>query len=300
MQCLGGNALTQPEESLLLAVYWRNASRAHGRVVNIGTEVSDYLWRCTVEPQFQAQQALAAYDPDSGDEVEGPFLGSVADILDSQLLGEIRIGSELQLIGQSDLHKRTLHCYSVTIHTSKGPMVFIRKTSPVKLATQGMVSRLMVDRLAEVSEPIFAFDNRFDVLLDGDRVVILNRRNFEALFKDIDAIRERIPTWVDSIADSLPMGLESRAMLISALERDQFTRRKFHAASQKPYMKTMTIATVEEALVRHHLDPNSYIKNGELALDTNNVKRVVQLINEDLFKGDFSGDEFATGSKSPL
>ena len=63
----------------------------------------------------------------------------------------------------------------------------MRKGNPVSLAGKGVVA-VFDDALTRVTRPILAFDSTFDVVLLGSSVWILNQKNFEALFKESEAV----------------------------------------------------------------------------------------------------------------
>jgi len=66
-------------------------------------------------------------------------------------------------------------------------LVFIRKGSPLSLATKSLVG-IFDQRLKRVASPILSFDSTFDLILYGNDAWIFNQANFEGLFKESAAV----------------------------------------------------------------------------------------------------------------
>jgi hypothetical protein len=49
---------------------------------------------------------------------------------------------------------------------------------------------------------------------------------------------------------------------------------------------------------QYELDPDELMPNGSLVINKDTEQRVLQLLNEDLWSGDFSGTQYAATRKS--
>ncbi|GAB4001859.1 Kiwa anti-phage protein KwaB-like domain-containing protein [Nocardioides ultimimeridianus] len=238
------------------------------------------------------------YGPDVDMEDSTHLVAERADLQDTLLLQTVEQGADLPLATEKDIADRSLTCYALVVGSGTSKVTFIRKRSPVALGSKALVGRFLSGEVTEVSEPLFAFDKTFDLIVTSDKVLILNKSGFDSLFRHSAVVLAKTPDWVTELAAHLPLAPGSDVLLNEALQRNQFHRNKFQAILKRPHIRSLTPADVEDGMRRHGLDPAVLMPGGQLVFDTpENTKQILNLLNEDLFKGEFSGDEFAAGSK---
>lgn len=287
-------------DAATLIVAWRAGRNAHGALLRAGGQVIDAM-------RGFAQQALdniaarqgRPYNPDDEQDEEAAFLTASQDeLLDTALLEQLRIGSSLPLIGADVLRKRTLALYALLIgNDPDSRVIFVRKGNPVSLATKGVVA-VFDDTLTRVTRPILAFDSTFDMILLGTSVWILNQKNFESLFKESEAVLARTSEWVDQLDQILPIADDGREWLASRLRQNSIMRRKVHSILRSRYLPKLTPDTLRARMAAHGLIPEDLMKDGSLIFNKDTEKDLLLFLNEDLWTGDFSGDQYAAARKA--
>jgi hypothetical protein len=283
-----------------LIVAWRSGHSAHGAMVKAGGEVIEAL-------RGHAQQSLniiasgqeRPYNPDDEQDEDSPVLTASQDeLLDTVLLEQLRLGASLRLIGPDELRKRTLALYALLIGDDPGSrMIFVRKGNPVSLATKSLVT-LFVDTLTKVTEPVLAFDSSFDVVLQGSSVWILDQQNFEALFKESEAVLARTADWVKQLNQVLPIADEGREWLASRLRQNSVIRRKVQSILRSSYLSKLTPDVLSAKMAAHGLNADKLLEGGSLVFNQDTEKDLLLFLNEDLWTGDFSGDQYAAARKA--
>jgi hypothetical protein len=239
------------------------------------------------------------YNPDDEQDQDTAFLTASQDeLLDTALLEQLRIGSSLPLIGADELRKQTLALYALLIGNDPGSrVIFVRKGNPVSLAAKGVVA-IFDDALTRVTRPILAFDPAFDLILLGSSAWILNQKNFEALFKDSEAVLARTSEWVDQLSQVLPIADDGQEWLASRLRQNSVMRRKVHSILRSHYLPKLTPDTLRVRMSAHGLEPDDLMKDGALIFNSDTERDLLLFLNEDLWTGDFSGDQYAAARKA--
>ena len=197
-----------------LIVAWRGGRNVYCRVLKAGGDVIDMLRSyAALAVQHLQDSDGRAYDPDDQQEDEQVYLSaSREELLDTVLMAQIERGSSLPLVAPDDLRHHTIVLYALLMGGDPSSRtIFIRKGSPVKLATKSLVA-IFDQTLTRVTDPILAFDQNFDVIIRGEGVWVLNQRNFEGLFKETEAVLAKTAKWAEELAQSLPISDEGTGM----------------------------------------------------------------------------------------
>jgi hypothetical protein len=283
---------------LSLIVGWRSGRTVQGRDLVIANAVEAELRKYAVESASKLDLP-GGRDFDLDDEQgEAPFLRVPADeLMDHVLIDTIRSGSSLPTASAQEA--RRLQFYAVLLgSTPEDRTIFVRRGSPIKLADKGLVA-LFNDALNKVTVPIFAFDPWFDVIVYKEKVWVLHQTNFKALFKDTETVLAKTSEWVDELSTVLPIEGASKAYLAERLRANSHLRNKVQAILKKPHIAKLTPSDLTDAMMKHNLDPGELMPNGSLVFTSSTEKDILFLLNEDFFKGDFSGDPYAASKKSP-
>jgi len=283
-----------------LIVAWRSGHSAHAAVVKAGGDVIDALRGHAQESLNIIASGLGRpYNPDDEQDEDSPVLTANQDeLLDTALLEQLRRGPSLRQIGPDELRKRTLALYGLLIGDDPDSRVmFVRKGNPVSLVTKSLVT-LFVDTLTKVTEPVLAFDSTFDVVLQRSSVWILDQNNFEVLFKESEAVLARTSEWVDKLNEVLPIAEESREWLASRLRQNSVIRRKVQSILRSSYLPKLTPDALRAKMAVHGLDADKLLEGGSLVFNQDTEKDLLLFLNEDLWTGDFSGDQYAAARKA--
>lgn len=280
-----------------LVVAWSTGPAYAGAHLAVGGELAERLLEFAQAASADLSNGHS-YAPDVDMEDSTHLIADRADLQDTLLLQTVELGADLPLAAEKDMANRKLTCYALVVGAGTSKVTFIRKRSPIALGSKALVGRFFSGEVTEVTEPLFAFDKVFDLIVTNEKVLILNKNGFDSLFRHSAVVLAKTPEWVKNLAAHLPLAPGSDAVLNEALQRNQFHRNKFQAILKRPHIQKLTPADVEASMKRHGLDPKVHMPGGELIFDTpENTKQILNLLNEDLFKGEFSGDEFAAGSK---
>jgi hypothetical protein len=284
-----------------LIVAWRAGQGASGAVLKAGGDVIDAL-------REHAQSAHTTvlsggghpYNPDDEQEDDVPFLTASQDeLLDTALLEQLRLGSSLPPITPSDLLRRTLALYALLIgNDPTSRVIFVRKSNPVSLVGKSLVARLFDDTLTRITEPILAFDSTFDAVLYESDVWILHQKNFENLFKESEAVLARTSEWADELSHVVAMTDEGREWLATRLRQNSVIRRKVQSILRSPYVSKINAEALRTKMHVHGLDSAELMKDDSLIFNKDTERDVLLLLNEDLWAGDFSGNQYAAARKS--
>ncbi len=154
------------------------------------------------------------------------------------------------------------------------------------------------DALTRVTRPILAFDSTFDLILLGSSVWILNQKNFEGLFKESEAVLARTSEWVNQLGQVLPIAGDGPEWLATRLRQNSVMRRKVHSILRSHYLPKLTPDILRARMSAHSLKPEDLMKDGALIFNMDTEKDLLLFLNEDLWTGDFSGDQYAAARKA--
>jgi hypothetical protein len=283
-----------------LIVVWRSGHGAAGAVLKAGGEVIEALRGHAQESvDIVMSRAGRPYNPDDEQDDDVPFLTADQDeLLDTALLEQLRLGSSLPLIGPDELRKRRPALYALLIGDDPGSrLIFVRKANPVSLAAKSVVA-VFDDTLTRVMQPVLAFDSAFDVILLGSSVWILDQKNFEGLFKDSEAVLARTSEWVEQINQVLPIADDGREWLAGRLRQNSVMRRKVQSILRSPYLQKLTPDLLHEKMAGQGLIAEDLMKDGSLVFNKDTEKDLLLFLNEDLWTGEFSGEQYAATRKA--
>lgn len=148
-------------------------------------------------------------------------------------------------------------------------------------------------RLERITDPILSFDSNFDLILYGDDALIFNQANFEGLFKESAAVLAKTTQWADELSQVLPIAGEGKDYLADRLRRNSLMRRKVHSITTSSYLPMLTPEILAKKMEEHNLDPGKLLIDGKLVFTRETETDMLLLLNEDLWTGDFSGDQYA-------
>jgi hypothetical protein len=283
-----------------LMVAWRTGQNAYGAELKAGGQVIDAMRGYAQESLHIITSAQGRpYNPDDEQDEDAPVLTANQDeLLDTALLEQLRTGSSLPPIGPDALRKKTLALYALLIgNDPDSRLIFVRKGNPVSLATKSIVA-ILDDTLTRVTQPVLAFDPTFDVILLGSAVWILNQKNFEGLFKESAAVLARTSEWVDELNQVLPIAADGKEWLAGRLRQNSVVRRKIQSILRSPYLPKLTADNLHAKMGEHGLNSEDLMKDGSLIFNKDTEKDLLLFLNEDLWAGDFSGDQYAAARKA--
>lgn len=284
---------------LALGVGWRHQDSVRGGRI----EISNHLAERFREVAFSHMSDLGGrtprpFSPEVDLEPNREFL--VADLAEldpdepiTKLLDGIQLRDPLSI---ADIPKRPLLFYAIVF---PGQVTLIRKLNPHQTANRGKIWTRLGNALAVIEDPVFSFDAKVDMVITSENILVSNIRAFEFLFKEESYFMRHVDDWVKAISDNLPLSQDSDRAIIDRCRTNTRLRRRLESIHRRGHLQNVAINTVREHADKHGLDVDRFIRDDELYLHDVSIEDVLQLLNEDLFFGDFSGVQFAADKKIP-
>lgn len=289
------------DEQVLLVIGWRDGKRYKlGRVdtERLITETLQIL-ALDQERKLAASQARP-YSVESTLDADEFFVTASAVPDEEEALRRqlVSVGS-LPLITVDLLEKTSLSFYAVVMGSDPTKIrAYIKKHNPLIVAKGGGLLALFGDALTRLEKPVFTIADSFDLVLYADRIAVIHEKPFQALFYDETGINGKIEGWIEKIALGLPMEPDTKAKLTILCQRGPRLRLKLQAIEERGHLSSLTLSTFRSELRRLGIPVNRFIKGGKLVLAEKYERQLLEILNEDLFKGGFSGDDFAAERKT--
>jgi len=287
-------------EPATVVVAWRSGRNAHGRAVKAGGQVArdlrDYAIRA--ENIISTGQGRP-YDPNDEQDEETKYLETDRnELLDTALLEQILKASSLDLVSSDDLRKRTMALYALVVGGDPDKLrAYIRKKNPVQVAKKGILA-LFDETLTRIEQPLFSFDEHFDVVIYPDCIRIIHQKHFEGLFRESEAVLAKTAEWAEELSKSLPIDAAGAEWMTMRLRETSVMRRRVQSILKSKYLSTLTIDSLRTKMVERGLDPDKLISGDSLVLNKETERDVLLFLNEDLWTGDFSGEQYAASRKA--
>jgi hypothetical protein len=288
-------------KSLRLVVGWRNDHNLEGRQINVSGAVANAL-RASAEAALEAIRGRdpLAYDPDA-DATAEEVLMVPREALEPEppIISLLENAETLDLMSARDLPEKPLLFYAVlTGGRVDQQLSFIRKTNPYLSAKPGRIFSILGDSLDRLEDPIFAFDDRFDLVLTSEGLVVFNTVGFEQLFRDVSALQVAVPKWIGEVTLNLPLGDASRTQLEQLAATSTRARRRLRSIYERGYLSKVGIAALRREMRRQGLNPADFITSGKIVVDREGAQALLEVLNEDLFTGGLSGTAYRVDPKS--
>lgn len=222
-------------------------------------------------------EALVIDDPDTVAE-----LGGMATL--SQL------ASTLPTTPANELDLR-IQFYAVVIGGTDR-VVLVQRSNPSMAPKAGMIFGVAGEQLRSVEPPSFQFKPGFDLILVKDAVVVLNQRPFEQLYRDTGIVDANIRTWVTGITDFLDLDAGGLDELVRVARDDSRTWRKLKEIRRRGHLAGVTVADIAASAERLGVPVDDVVRDGQLHFDPTKRTHFLQLLNEDLYRGDLTATPF--------
>lgn len=287
-------------ESLSLIVAWRVGAHLTCASVPITVRVADELrgiCRATLDRLDQLDRR--PWHPDAANETDEYLSASIAQLgEDSQVL-DIVNRTEFDLLRADQLPSYSFLFYMLVVGPVDHRVSFIRKYNVRRGLRQRLVT-VFTDMLNKVDSPLFTFDDGMDVVVDPTRgAAILGLSAFELLFRSSPEMLARTPEYVAEIADSLPISAASMQTLVDAAGTNVSINRRLRAIVERGHLQFVSMRQIEDEMKRHGIDPRDFIVDGKLTFDKAQSRDILKLLNEDLFRGGLTNQDFQVDRKSP-
>lgn len=286
--------------SLSLVVAWRKGRKLESARIPITVSVAD-------EFRIICREVLANLDdleerpwfPDAMNEQDEYLMASMDQLgPHSQVLDVVR-SEEFNILRPATLPQQEFVFYALIAGPASRRVAFIRKYNIRRGLRQRLIT-LFGDTLTKIDDLVFTFDNKADVVIDPARgAAILGLAAFQLLFRTSPEMLTRTPEYVAEIADHLPMSGGAMVTLADVAIRNMNVQRRLQAITLRGHLRGVSMGRIEDEMKKHGLDADRFIVDGELVFDQADVKDILKLLNEDLFRGGLTNQDFQVDRKSP-
>lgn len=287
-------------ESLALVVAWWSGASLNSARVPLTVAVAEELREiCRSILADLDQREERPWHPDALNELDEYLLASIDQLGDDSQVLRMALSDEFDVLSAADLPNRDFLFYALIAGPVSRRVTFIRKYN----LRRGLRRRLVTifgETLSKVDRPIFTFDEKADVVIDPQYgVAIVGLNAFQLLFRTSPEIVARVPEYANEIGVSLPIDDDAKAMLIDLANGNISVLRRLQNIANRGHLRTVPMDRIKDEMRNHGLDPAEFIVDGRLVFDRASVKDVLKLLNEDLFRGGLTDQDFQVDRKSP-
>lgn len=295
--------------TLVLATFDANEERPTYRSLSISDDVADAFRafasdRATTvvglrdEGDLDLKEYAVAYKSgshqieyvSSDDDVLGPILRSIPSPAQIPLIGDLK-----------DFVDRVRFYCLVISHGNRRAVLFRRYNRTRELLrSRNLVMRLMGDRYERISEPTFQFEPDFDAILFREFLFVLNKTNFQHIFRYYEQLRAVAKQSLETISKLVPIS-NFDAFGASCMGHLQKLE-KLRNISQKPYLQLVTMEDLKKTIAEFKLDIQVVEIDGKekLLFDAKRRWNILNLLDDDYLGSSMTGMKYEANSKRPV
>lgn len=298
------------EASMSLAVGWTVGKNTKIRQVVLGADVEAAFREVARETLSDLGTREAAdWTPDADLSPETFLVLDSSEVGDSPTLTtdhdnkaflEVLAEAErLEAIHPKHLPTGDLTFYAIIVGDPGNRSAFIRRSNPRRGLKRGRIYSTLSDTLQRVEKPIFAFDEWVDLVAVDGKLCVLSQTVFAAFFRDQETLAKKIPEWIETLANSVPLAESSHPRLEERVKRDSRLKARLEAIVRRDHLSSVSSETLRKAMEDNELDPNRLLDSeGKLILEEDDIPQVLYLLNEDLFTGSLTNTGFRADKKA--
>lgn len=224
---------------------------------------------------------------------------------EERLLEVLKSAELLEVIDAKEIDMKRIGLYGFTIAPPKESpgerIVFIRRINPRRGLRGGRIFGQYSDALTRIEGKVFAFDEQVDLIVAGDRLVVLSQSAFIALFRDKEELKALVPKWGKSLSDHFPVEKGSLERIIAKAVRDLRHRQRLEAIVSRGHLEGVELLQLKDAMESCELDPEKFFtESGELCVEEGDVADLLYFLNEDLYLGLITGEKHRADKKATL
>jgi hypothetical protein len=165
-------------------------------------------------------------------------------------------------------------------------VAFVDRWNPYKAALSGNIVTWFGDDLRKITGPLLVFERSFDMVVTDTDIAILDPQAFETVFRDIDAMVDRVPGWTEAALSAMPFDQHTADRIKTLAEHDKRLVKTIRSLYERgAFSKRVTINELRKEMEQQKLDVGRLIEDGKLALDDDDIPILLQLVDEKLSIG---------------
>lgn len=299
------------DSNLTLVIGWRVGRNLKLRRIELAQEVDAEIRKSArLALEDLAQREPEDWTPDADLAPETVLVVPVNDeyIGKSPTLGREHKGSFLDTLAQAHLLDRLVPAkipageaafYAIVLGEPDDPTVLIRRSNPQRGLKGGKLLGVLGDKLTRVTDPVFAFDDKVDLVLSGNQLYVLSQTVFAAFFRDQQHLAAKIPAWADTLKKHVDMSDQAKGALVDRAAKDTRLKTRLEAIVTRNHLEDVSTETLRSAMTQCDLDSETLInEDGVLNFDSEDVPTILKFLNEDLFSGSLTNSPFTANKKA--
>lgn len=219
---------------------------------------------------------------------------------DPQVRELLRRASGLDRLPAEHLTRFAFQFYAAVVGSDPARRTsFVRKKNPAKVLKRGGLVFSYGDRLTEVRDPLMLLDDRFDLIVAGQGLAVLEQDVFESLFRDVEVLAERYPVYAKAF-ETLRLGESELEILVDRCRRDSRLGARLRQIYESGHLAAGNVSTkqVIREIDRLELPRDRLLSDGKLDFSGADASTILKLLNDDLFIGGLSKVSYEAGSKA--
>lgn len=296
-----GFEIERNDPTLTLLVARRSGIHVIGGHVNVADDAREAL-RTNADGAIEDLETkeLRQYDPDAQLEEGEYFVLDRTAVEDSmEILAFLDAGPESPLLTPEEVADRPQLFYATVIgREPRRRLAFVSKSNPAKVVRRGLFMTPKHDVLTKIEDDVFLFEDRVDLIVSHDQIVVFNQSAFEQWFRDTPVLQERVKDWIGGVTEHLPLDSDGADRLAERCRTNSRLRRVLYSIEVRGHLKDVSIARVRRHIRGQGLDASKLVRNGKLIFDDADPTTLLKVLNEDLFKGGLTDESFVVDRKS--
>jgi Domain of unknown function (DUF4868) len=248
---------------------------------------------------------LLQYDPSAMNrEYEVEFLALVKESDIAAQIADLKAIATLPLFEADEQFVSQLHFYVIVASVSNETALFFRFYSPQnELSRSSFLGFRLSDTVFnKIDEPTFLFNLRVDAIAFRGVLYILNKNNFQRIFRYYERMRAAGKEALDTIAERITI---ENFDAFSALCQGQLNMMaKLKNIAAKEYLQRVTIEDIKRVIRHFRLDAKITKYNGEerLLFDPNSKDKwlILRILDDDYLGSMMTKLKYEANSKRQL
>ena len=182
------------------------------------------------------------------------------------------------------------------------PVAFFRIYTPKKeLSRSHLFAAFFRDgQYDTVRDPIFLFDSHLDCVSRGADLFILNKSNFQSMFRFFDVVRRNAQQALATLRTTLPIG--NFEQFARDCEGHLVKLIKLQNIAAKPYLARITIADLRRVITHHGLRIEIQVIEGRelIVYDPTDKWALLKLLDDDYLHSHLTNLDYEANGKREL
>lgn len=288
---------------IALVVAYRGGRAFHFGAVDTAEPVARYLHNLVMNVEANVREKSPRRYSIETDVEEDEYLIARLEDRDEEaaLRSEIVNLDAMPQVGSRDVVDHKPVFYAIVVGSRPANRVaYLRKTNPMKVAKPGWGAFEFGDTLTRIENPVFVVEDTVDLILRPDVIEVLRPSVFESLFYELTGVETKIRGWVKSISRALPLETATATALTEACKKKARLRRRLQAIEERGHLRDVRVDEFRKELRRLGYDPRRFLTDGKIVTQQSDFGLLLQILNEDLFRGGLTDEEFAAERKTPI